>query len=166
MSTKATIRKQLAAAGAILFAIGMLTGLWSAAALTNKVTVGIPRLALAAHLNGLLGGLWLVAVAWTFDFLSYGVKGLRRLAIAVAIPAWANWLVTLIASFFGVNGLQYTGNRANDVIAFLLQTLVVIPTLVGAGAWAWGFKGRTEARSLNDERIGSMSDESAAARLE
>lgn len=144
MNAKEAIRRRLAAAGAILFAIGMVTGLWSAAALTGKVTVGMPRLALAAHLNGLLGGLWLVAVAWTFDFLSYDVKGLRRLALAVTIPAWANWLVTLIASFFGVNGLQYTGNRANDVVAFLLQTLVVIPTLVGAGLWAWGFKGRAK----------------------
>lgn len=145
MKTETAIRKRLAASGAILFAVGMVTGLWAAAVLTNKVTVGMPRLALAAHLNGLLGGLWLVAVAWTFEFLSYEAKGLRRLAFAVAIPAWANWLVTLIASFFGVNGLEYTGNRANDVVAFLLQALVVIPTLIGAGLWAWGFKGKSEA---------------------
>ena len=140
------IRKRLAAAGAILFAVGMVTGIWSEAALTDTVHVGIPHLALAAHLNGLLGGLWLVAVAWTFEFLYYDAKGLRRLAVAVAVPAWANWLVTLIASFFGVNGLQYTGNRANNVIAFLLQTLVVIPTLIGAGLWAWGFKSKDESK--------------------
>jgi hydroxylaminobenzene mutase len=145
------IRRRLAASGAILFAIGMLTGIWSAAAITGKVTVGMPRLALAAHLNGLLGGLWLVAVAWTFEFLSYDVKGLRRLALAVAIPAWANWLVTLVASFFGVNGLEYTASRANNVVAFLLQTLVVIPTLVGAGLWAWGFKSKAEVETQSAE---------------
>lgn len=144
MKAETLLRKRLAAAGAILFLVGMVTGLWAAAALTDLVHVGIPHLALAAHLNGLLGGLWLVAVAWTFDFLSYDVKGLRRLAYAVAVAAWGNWLVTLIASFFGVNGLQYTGQRANDVIAFLLQTLVVIPTLIGAGLWAWGFKGKAK----------------------
>jgi (hydroxyamino)benzene mutase len=144
MKAETEIRRRLAAAGAILFAVGMVTGLWSAAALTNKVHVGMPRLALASHLNGLLGGLWLVAVAWTFEFLSYDVKGLRRLALAVTVAAWSNWLVTLIASFFGVNGLEYTGQRANDVVAFLLQTLVVLPTLIGAGLWAWGFKQRDE----------------------
>lgn len=144
MKDATVIRKRLAAAGAILFTVGMVTGIWAAAALTNKVHVGMPRLALAAHLNGLLGGLWLVAVACTFDFLSYDAKSLRRLAFVVGVAAWANWLVTLIASFFGVNGLEYTGNRANDVIAFLLQTLVVIPTLIGAGLWAWGFKGKSE----------------------
>lgn len=129
----------------------MVTGIWAAAALTGKVRVGIPHLALAAHLNGLLGGLWLVAVAWTFDFLSYDAKGLRRLAYVVAVAAWANWLVTLIASFFGVNGLEYTGAPDNDTVAFLLQTLVVIPTLIGAGLWAWGFKGREKRGTRNDE---------------
>jgi (hydroxyamino)benzene mutase len=140
----ARIRRRLAATGAILFAVGMVTGLWSAAALTNKVHVGMPRLALAAHLNGLLGGLWLVAVAWTFEFLHYDVKGLRRLALVVAVATWSNWLVTLVASFFGVNGLEYTGQRANNVVAFFLQTLVVLPTLIGSGLWAWGFKKRDE----------------------
>jgi (hydroxyamino)benzene mutase len=136
------LRKRLAAAGALLFFIGMLTGIWSAAALTGKVSVGMPRMALAAHLNGLLGGLWLLGVAWSFEFLHYGERGLGRLALGVAVPAYANWLVTLIASFIGVNGLDYTGQRANDVIAFLLQTLVVLPTLIASAFWAWGFRAK------------------------
>lgn len=134
------IRKRLAAVGAILLAVGMLTGIWSALALTKKIVVGIPHLALAAHLNGLFGGFWLVAVAWSFRYLHYSAKGLRRLAVLIAVAAWANYLVTLIASFLGVNGLEYTGNRANDIIAFLLQSLVVVPSLVGSAFWAWGFR--------------------------
>ncbi len=97
----------------------MLTGLWAAATLTGTVVVGIPRLALVAHLDALLGGLWLLAVAWSFEFLHYSDRGLRRLAIGVGIPAWSNWLVTLFASFLGVTGLTYTGHHANDVIAIL-----------------------------------------------
>lgn len=136
------LRKRLAMAGALLFFVGMLTGLWAAAALTGTVVVGIPRLALIAHLNALLGGLWLLAVASTLDLLHYGEKGLGRLAIGVGLPAWSNWFVTLIASFLGVNGLTYTGNRANDIIAFLLQALVVVPTLIACAFWVWGFRGR------------------------
>jgi hydroxylaminobenzene mutase len=136
------LRKRLAGAGALLFFIGMVTGIWSAAALTGKVVVGMPRMALAAHLNGLLGGLWLLAVAWSFEFLHYGARGLRRLALGVGVPAYANWLITLIASFIGVNGLDYTGQRANDIIAFLLQALVVLPTLIASAFWAWGFRGK------------------------
>ena len=134
------LRKRLAMSGALLFFVGMLTGLWTAVALTGTVVVGMPRLALVAHLNALLGGLWLLAVASTFDFLHYGEKGLRRLAIGVGIPAWSNWFVTLIASFLGVNGLAYTGNRANDIIAFLLQALVVVPTLIACAFWVGGFR--------------------------
>jgi len=138
------LAKKLAMAGALLFLIGMLTGLVAGTALTGQLKVGNPHLALASHLNALLGGLWLIAVAWTFQFLHYGQTGLRRLAWAVSIPAWANWLVTLIASFPGVNGLAYTDDKANNVIAALLQTLVVIPTLVACGFWLWGFRSRRD----------------------
>lgn len=136
------LRRRLAASGAWLFAIGMVTGLWAAAVLTERVTVGLPRLALAAHLNALLGGMWLVVVGSTLDMLHYGESGRRRLAWIVIVPAWANWLITLIASVLGVTGLQYSRDAANNVVAALLHSLVVLPSLVGAFAWAWGFKRR------------------------
>jgi hydroxylaminobenzene mutase len=136
------LRRRLAWAGAWLFAVGMITGLWAAAVLTEKVAVAIPRLALAAHLNGLLGGLWLIAVASTLDSLRYGDTGRLRLAWLVTVPAWGNWLITLIASVLGVTGLEYTRDIANNAIAALLHSLVVLPSLVGATAWAWGLGGR------------------------
>jgi (hydroxyamino)benzene mutase len=136
------LRRRLAWAGAWLFAVGMVTGLWAAAVLTEKVTVAIPRLALAAHLNALLGGLWLIAVASTLDLLRYGTTGRLRLAWLVTVPAWGNWLITLIASVLGVTGLEYTRDTANNAIAALLHSLVVLPSLVGASAWAWGLGGR------------------------
>jgi hypothetical protein len=139
---QAAIRKRLAASGAMLFAIGMLTGLWLAAADTGDFPPITIQLARGAHLNGLLGGLWIIAVAWTFRFLYYGAKGLRRLALVVAVPAWANWGATLFASFWGVKGLQYNGNSHNNIIAALLQSLVVLPTLIACGFWVWGFRGR------------------------
>ena len=136
------LQRRLAWAGAWLFAIGMVTGIWAAIVLTEKVTVALPRLALAAHLNALLGGLWLIAVAATLDMLRYGEMGRRRLAWVVVVPAWGNWLITLIASVLGVTGLEYTRDTANNAIAALLHSLVVLPSLVGASAWAWGLGGR------------------------
>ena len=136
------LRRRLALSGAWLFAIGMVTGLWAALALTERVTVGLPRLALSAHLNALLGGMWLVLVSATLDLLHYGEVGRRRLAWVVIVPAWANWLVTLLASVLGVTGLQYTHDTANNAVAALLHSLVVLPSLVGAFAWAWGMRRR------------------------
>ena len=141
--TMVDIRRGLARAGATLFFVGMVTGLWSAVALTGKVVVPIPRLALAAHLAALLGGLWMIAVAWTFDFLSYDERGLKRLAFFTALPAWGNWLLTTIASFLGVRGLDYAAPLSNQVVAALLQIVVVVPGLIGAGLWAYGFKKRS-----------------------
>ena len=39
----------------------------------------------------------------------------------------------------------FAGNRANDIIAFFLQTLVVLPTLFASGFWAWGFRGSRDS---------------------
>jgi hydroxylaminobenzene mutase len=139
------LRHRVASAGAWLFAIGLLTGLWAAVVLTEKVVVAIPRLALAAHLNGLLGGLWLIAVAATLDRLRYGLAGRRRLAYVVMVATWANWLITLIASGLGVRGLEYTTDARNNAIALLLQVFVVLPSLLAALAWAWGMGGPRRA---------------------
>lgn len=138
------LRRRLVRLGAWLFVIGLITGLWAAAVLTEQVKVPIPRLALAAHLNGLLGGLWLIAVASTLDLLRYGERGLRRLAWLVSIAAWSNWLITLVASVLGVRGLEYTNDPANNAVAALLQAFVVLPSLLGAGAWAVGMRPRGE----------------------
>jgi len=138
------LRRRLVRLGAWLFVIGLITGLWAAAVLTEQVKVPIPRLALAAHLNGLLGGLWLIAVASTLDLLRYGERGLRRLAWLVSIAAWSNWLITLVASVLGVRGLEYTNDPANNAVAALLQVFVVLPSLLGAGAWAVGMRPRGE----------------------
>jgi hydroxylaminobenzene mutase len=133
------IRIKLAKNGAWLFFIGIVTGLWTAAVLTHKVQVAKPQLALAAHLNGVIGGLWLIGVAWTLEFLKYDEKRLNQLAMLMLVPAWANWAVTTVASVLGVSGLEYTRDLNNNVIAALLQALVVLPTLAGSAMWAWGF---------------------------
>jgi hypothetical protein len=136
------LRRALMGAGAWLFAVGLLTGLWAGAVLTGKVHVAYPRLALGAHLTAMLGGLWLFAVAWSLDWLRYGPRGQRRLAWLIAISVWANWWLTLLASALGVRGLEYTREPINNVIAALLDLFVVVPALLGAFAWAWGFGGR------------------------
>jgi hydroxylaminobenzene mutase len=133
------LRKALALSGALLFSIGLFTGIWTAAALTGKVVVAIPHLALATHLNALLGGMWLILVSYTIEFLSYDLAQLKKLFWLSVIPAWANWFVTLMASFIGVNGLAFSENRNNNIIAVGLQTLVVLPSLIASIYWVRGF---------------------------
>ena len=54
--------------------------------------------------------------------------------VRVAVPR--------LALALGVRGLEYTRDPVNNVIAALLDLVVVVPALVGAFAWAWGLGGR------------------------
>src|SRR5258708_6537953 len=90
--------RKLALSGCLLFTVGLVTGIWSALAASGAVPVPIPRLAIATHLNALLGGLWCIAVASTVPFLHYSEKQLKSLACWVIFPSWANWFITLAAS--------------------------------------------------------------------
>ena len=50
------VQRRLALAGAWLFAVGMVTGVWAAIVITERITVELPRLALAAGVPGGDGG--------------------------------------------------------------------------------------------------------------
>ena len=133
------LQRRLAKSAAALFAIGMLTGFWSGAALAEVVKVPIPRLALAAHLNCIMGCFWLLGVAFTLPMLGYSDKGKDRLAKLTLVPAYANWAITLLASFLGVRGINFTGQHANDFIAVLLFAFVVGPAVAQSFTWVYGF---------------------------
>ena len=125
--------------GAVLFSIGLLSGLWVSATFTEAVHVPIPHLALAAHLNALLGGLWLIAVGATVPQLRYEEKQVSRLFWIVSVAAWANFLITLVASYFGKTGLQTGEGVVNDAIGITLRVFVVFPSLLGGFYWVRGF---------------------------
>ncbi len=134
------LQRRVAARAVVLLVIAMLTGGWAGIALAGKVVIPIPHLALAAHLNALLGGIWLLAFSFTLPMLAYGEKAKERLAWLQLIPNYGNWFVTLIASFWGVRGIAFTGDTKNDIIAAALILVVVLPALAGTLGWAWGFR--------------------------
>jgi hydroxylaminobenzene mutase len=127
----------LARAGAILILLGLLTGGYVSAAMSGALPVDAGA-ALASHLNAILGGFWIFAVAWSVPRLSYGTTGARRLAWLMIVPNIANWFVTAIKAWLKVNGIAAIGEWKNDTIFGLLTALVVIPSLAAAGAWVWG----------------------------
>lgn len=129
----------LAKAGALLLLLGLLTGGLVAAAETGQVSAD-PHTTIASHLNAILGGLWLFAVAWTLPMLRYGAVGQKRLAWGFIVFNYANWIVTAVKSFFHVAGVTHTGNTANDAVFGTLTVLVVIPALISTGAWLYGFR--------------------------
>jgi len=131
----------LALAAAWLIGLGLVTGGLVSAAMGKQVGAEV-HAALASHLNALLGGLWMLGVAYTLPMLRYGAIGQRRLAWTLIVANFANWLVTAIKAFLHVAGVGLTGQPTNDAVFVALTALVVIPALAGAAAWIYGFGGR------------------------
>jgi len=135
----------LALASAWLVLLGFLTGIYVAQAMTGKIPAD-PRVALAAHLNALLGAFLMLGVASTLRFLRYGPVGQRRLAWAFIASNFANWIVTSVKAWWHVAGVDMTADPRNNLIFAVLSATVVLPSLVGAAAWVYGFYGpRTDA---------------------
>lgn len=131
------LQRKTAASGAALLVIAFATGGLLAAAMTKKIDADVHTV-VAAHLNAILGCLWLVALAATLPLVRFGPVGRRRLVLATALPAYANWLVTTVKSFLHVTGVDATGDHANDVVFVALNVLVVVPSFVAAIAWTVG----------------------------
>src|SRR5512138_133662 len=80
--------------GMLLFLLGLVTGL-----LVQKFTN--PRMGLAAHLEGVLNGTFLLAVGTAWGHLHLSPRK-ERLAFGAALyGTWANWSTTALAALFG-----------------------------------------------------------------
>ncbi|WP_224244490.1 hypothetical protein [Hyalangium gracile] len=129
----------MAHAAAWLMLVGLLTGGYVSSAMTGKVPAD-PHMALAAHLNALMGTFFLLGVAWTLPMLRYGPVGQQRLAWLVIGANFANWGVTCVKAWLRVSGVDFIGQPANDAIFVTLTVTVVLPALAAAGAWVYGFR--------------------------
>lgn len=140
-------QKSLACSAAWLMAVGLLTGLLVAAAMTNQLPAD-PQAMLASHLNALMGCFWLLGLAWTLPMINYSLNRSLMITRLIVVCVWANWLLTLIKSFWKVSGLAYTGDLKNNAIAAGLQGLVVLPALIASVAWAWGLKANQSTETV------------------
>ncbi|MCY1074022.1 hypothetical protein [Archangium lansingense] len=129
----------MAHAAAWLTLLGLLTGGYVSAAMTGKVPAD-PQVALASHLNALMGAFLLLGVAWTLPMLRYGATGQNRLAWAFIVANFANWFVTGVKAWLRVAGVDATGEPVNDAVFGVLTLSVVLPALGAAAAWVYGFR--------------------------
>ncbi|WP_240486700.1 hypothetical protein [Hyalangium minutum] len=132
----------MAHAAAWLMLLGLLTGGYVSSAMTGKLPAD-PHMALAAHLNALMGTFFLLGVAWTLPMLRYGPVGQQRLAWLVIVANFSNWAVTGVKAWLRVSGVDLIGQPANDAIFLTLTATVVLPALAAAGAWVYGFRRAT-----------------------
>jgi len=92
-------RRRLLWHGMALFLLGLLTGF-------AEQNLSNPRMGLAAHLEGVMNGTFLVALGavWTDVRLSPRLKGAAYWSALYG--TYANWAVTLLAAIFGTAAMS------------------------------------------------------------
>lgn len=118
--------------GAFLFLLGLLTGLVQQQ-LTN------PRMGLAAHLEGLMNGTFLIAVGAVWNELRLSPRQTAWTWWTLLFGTYANWAFTLLAAVFGTKAMTpltsagYSGSQWQEAvitIGFVSVGLAMIAAVV------------------------------------
>lgn len=136
MMTEQTSRN-IIAAGATLFLLGLLTGF---------LIPGVenPRMGLASHLEGVMNGTFLIAVGAVWHFLALPVT-LQALAFWTLIyGSYANWLFVSLAAILGTSditpiaGEGYSGLPWQEALITVGLSSVGVAMVVGCGILVFG----------------------------
>lgn len=137
-------RARMVLHGALVVVIGLLAGLPYAFVLTGA-WAGEERAWRMAHLEGVLNGLLVLAVAAAGDALVLSARAQAVLAISLIGMAYANVLASILGASFGVRGLSASGPPAN-VAVYLLFWLAIVGVFVGLGCAVGGARRRLSGR--------------------
>jgi (hydroxyamino)benzene mutase len=118
-------------AGFILFLLALLTG-FAIPAFTNH------RMALAAHVGGVLNALILIAVGLSWGLLTMGASQAKLTRVAFLVGAYANWFTACLAAAWGtskltpLSGAGYTADPWKEGVVQALQVVLSVVMVVGA----------------------------------
>lgn len=133
-------RTLLVAHGALVFLAGLAAGVPYGLFLIGWALPGDDRGWRMAHLEGVLNGLLLLAVAGVGGQLRLGERAQRWAAWGLVVTAWGNTVASVVAPLFEVRGLQAGGSFANTLVwaLFMLAVVAVVVAmvLVARGAFA------------------------------
>lgn len=125
--------------GMFLFLLGLLTGF-------VEQKFANPRMALAAHLEGVMNGIFLVVLGavWTEVRLSQRLKAMAYWSALYG--TYANWVVTTLAAIFGtaalspITGAGHTGQPWQESIVTIGFLSVGIVIVVCSILVLWGLR--------------------------
>jgi hydroxylaminobenzene mutase len=98
MRTEETARR-LVWHGMLLFLLGLLTGL------AEPQFKGL-RMALAAHLEGVINGIFLIAIGAVWDKLRFSARQSAAAYWTALYGTYGNWAATVLAAVFGTAALS------------------------------------------------------------
>ena len=118
-------------AGFFLFVLALITGL-AIPAFVN------PRMAVASHLNAILGALVLIAVGLSWSHLAFSPIQAKLTRIAFLYSAFAAWVASALAAAWGTSrltpiaGAGHSGAPWQETLVQGLQGSIVVTILGGA----------------------------------
>jgi hydroxylaminobenzene mutase len=130
--------RRLLAAGAILFLVGLLSGL-------AVPTVTNPRMGLAAHLEGVMNGTFLIAVGAVWTRLVLSTRQRTFAAGLLLYGTYANWLFITLAALLGTSaatpiaGAGHAGAPWQEDLVTAGLVTVAIAMIVATALLALGF---------------------------
>jgi (hydroxyamino)benzene mutase len=122
---------------AVLILCALFTGLYLSLIAMKVVTADL-SMALASHLNALLGAFWILSVSYSLRFCHLDTAKLNLMSRSVIIANYGNWGITLLKSHLHVAGIKLTQDMSNNIILILLSLFVVLPAFVGTVIWVRG----------------------------
>jgi hydroxylaminobenzene mutase len=118
------IPRKLKMLGMLLFLLGLITGFL----LTDLKN---PRMGLAAHLEGVMNGIFLVVAGLIWTDLNIS-KALKKITFGTVIyGTYVNWFVTLLAAQFGTS--KMTPITGNGFIGTPLHEQIVTAGFISVG---------------------------------
>ena len=126
-------------AGFILFTLALLTGLAVPAFLNH-------RMAVAAHLTGVINALLLIALGLAWGLLTMSPTQARLTRGIFLCSAYANWGTACLAAAWGtsrltpLSGAGYSAAAWKESVVQVLQVLLSVAILAGAASAVYALR--------------------------
>lgn len=117
-------RQSLALHGAITVFLGLVAGFPLALVILGDLG-GEPRAWHLAHMEGVINGLMLWAIAGLGAIIRVGPRAQRTLVGALILTAYGNLVASVLGAIAGVRGLAPGGGLANTVVYALFMAAIV-----------------------------------------
>ncbi len=135
--------RSMTRAGFFLILLALATGL-AVPSLLNT------RMALAAHLGGIMNGLLLIAIGVTWNRLALSHGQARITRVAALGAAYANWGTGCLAAAWGtsrltpLSGAGHSGAEWQESVVQALQVALAIAIIVAIAMIVYGLRPRAE----------------------
>lgn len=139
---EAQISRRLKMLGMLLFLLGLLTG-FVIMQLKNS------RMGLAAHLEGVMNGTFLVVAGFVWNELTINDRLKKVLYWTLIYGTFVNWLCTLLAAVFGtsqmtpISGAGYTGTVFHENLVSIGLATVGLTMVFSLVVMVYGLRGRS-----------------------